>query len=199
MNNHFTSLICTLTITILSPLSPLNYCLTHLKSLIENHEIVFTLHMLCTGASHHIIVNETNFRTVPFICASLRYIHYIKVKAAIEASKTKMFLFVLCLSISSLYSYPASSIDQSDPPCDTLKSFEQSLEIASHSCSLCLDSEVKSEIFSWIPSEFIFLVIVSAECTSASLELLKTCLDGIKVDPECYKELHKVSVISRTS
>ena len=150
-------------------------------------------------ASYIIVINETNFRTVPFICASLRYIHYIKVKAAIEASKTKMFLFVLCLSISSLYSYPASSIDQSDPPCDTLKSFEQSLEEARHSCSLCLDSEINSENFSWISPEFIILDIVLGECTSASMELLKTCLDGITVDPECYKELTTVSVINQIS
>ena len=62
-----------------------------------------------------------------------------------------------------------------------------------------LDSETKSKNFIYMIIEFIFLVIVSAECTTASLELLKTCLGGITVDPECYKELHTVSVINRIS
>ena len=113
-----------------------------------------------------------------------------------------LLFFLLSLSTSSLFGHPASSIDKSEPSCNTFKSFEQSLEIASNSCSLCLDSETKSENFSFIITlalEVIILVFVSAGCATVSLELLKTCLDGITVDPECYKELHKVSVINRTS
>ena len=111
-----------------------------------------------------------------------------------------VLLRVLSLSTSSLFGHPSSSIDQSEPSsCKILKSFEQSLEIASPSCSLCLDSEINSENFSWISQEFIILDIVLGECTTASMELLKTCLDGITVDPECYKELHTVSVINQIS
>ena len=39
--------------------------------------------------------------------------------------------------------------------------------------------------------EFIFM-FVPAECTTASLELLKTCLNGIEVDTECFLEIHMV-------
>ena len=35
-------------------------------------------------------------------------------------------------------------------------------------------------------------MFVSAECTTASLELLKTCLNGIEFDPECFLEIHVV-------
>ena len=35
-------------------------------------------------------------------------------------------------------------------------------------------------------------MFVSAECTTASLELLKTCLNGIEFDPRCFLEIHTV-------
>ena len=99
-------------------------------------------------AASYINVMKLTSAQVPFV---LHSDIYIKVKAAIEASKTKMFLFVLCLSISSLYSYPASSIDQSDPPCDTLKSFEQSLEEARHSVPYVwtLRSKLNVQLQAW--------------------------------------------------
>ena len=104
-----------------------------------------------------------------------------------------MILFVfLSLSTSLLFSHPASSIDQSEPSCSYFKIFEQSLQEAKHSCSLCLDSEIKSKHCICIFLEFIILIFVSAECTTASLDLLKECLNGNTVDPECYKELHTV-------
>ena len=122
----------------------------------------------------------------------------IHIKVAIEPFKM-LLLVLLSLSTSSLFAHPASSIDQTEPSCNTFKSFKQSLEEARHSCSMCLDSETKSKNFIYMIPEFIILFIFSAECTTASLELLKTCLSGITVDPECYRELHTVSVINRIS
>ena len=64
-------------------------------------------------------------------------------------------------------------------------------------CVWILKPEVR--IFIYMTLEFIILVLVSAECTTASLELLKTCLDGITVDHKCAKEIQTVSVINRIS
>ena len=38
----------------------------------------------------------------------------------------------------------------------------------------------------------VHLSFVSAECTTASLEVLKKCLDGVKFNEVCLEEVHKV-------
>lgn len=84
-----------------------------------------------------------------------------------------MIVFLLLgLSISSLVGHPAPSTDLSDPLCSTLKTLGRSLEYARFQGSLCVDSEPRTN------------------CTTASLQVLKKCLDGAEVDPKCLELEH---------
>jgi len=85
-----------------------------------------------------------------------------------------ILLLLLTLSISSLFSLPATlGNPPSEPACDALNTVADSLNGARIYGSLCADSMPKSE------------------CTTASLEVLKKCLDGIHVDQDCLDRMHK--------
>jgi len=84
-----------------------------------------------------------------------------------------ILLLLLTLSISSLFSLPATlGNPPSEPACDALNTVADSLNGARIYGSLCADSMPKSE------------------CTTASLEVLKKCLDGIHVDQDCLDRMH---------
>merc|ERR1712137_65646 len=74
-------------------------------------------------------------------------------------------LFLLCLGVSSISSHPVSG----GKACSTLTSFQKSLNTA----VVCKDFQPKTE------------------CTTASLEIVKKCLDGIKVDAKCLSEVYE--------
>merc|ERR1711934_43879 len=77
-------------------------------------------------------------------------------------------LLLITLSVSSLSGHPATLSDHSSKPaCDALKMLGESLQ---KSNSMCVNSMPKTE------------------CTTASLEVIKTCLDGIKVDQVCLED-----------
>jgi len=85
-----------------------------------------------------------------------------------------ILLLLLNLSISSLFGLPATfGNPPSDPACDALRTVADSLTGARIYGSLCADSMPKSE------------------CTTASFEVLKKCLDGIHVDQDCLDRMHK--------
>ncbi len=103
-------------------------------------------------------------------------------------------LLLLCLSVSSISSHPMSG----GKACSTLTSFQKSLNNAvnptvSH---LCRDSQPKSKYFVHQAVE-IYPFFFSAECTTAFLEILKKCLDGIKVDAKCLSEVYEVCGYTR--
>jgi len=84
-----------------------------------------------------------------------------------------ILLLLLTLSISSLFGLPATfGNPPSDPACDALRTVADSLTGARIYGSLCADS------------------IPKTECTTASLEVLKNCLDGIHVDQDCLDRMH---------
>jgi len=84
-----------------------------------------------------------------------------------------ILLLLLTLSISSLFGLPATfGNPPSDPACDALRTVADSLTGARIYGSLCADSTPKTG------------------CTTASLELLKKCLDGIHVDQDCLDRMH---------
>jgi len=84
-----------------------------------------------------------------------------------------ILLLLLTLSISSLFGLPATfGNPPSDPACDALRTVADSLTGARIYGSLCADSMPKTG------------------CTTASLELLKKCLDGIHVDQDCLDRMH---------
>jgi len=84
-----------------------------------------------------------------------------------------ILLLLLNLSISSLFGLPATfGNPPSDPACDALRTVADSLTGARIYGSLCADSMPKTG------------------CTTASLELLKKCLDGIHVDQDCLDRMH---------
>merc|ERR1712137_773444 len=74
-------------------------------------------------------------------------------------------LFLLSLGVSSISSHPVSG----GKACSTLTSFQKSLNTA----VVCKDFQPKTE------------------CTTASLEIVKKCLDGIKVDAKCLSEVYE--------
>jgi len=97
-----------------------------------------------------------------------------------------VLILLLTLSISSLSGHPTTSSNQPSgsalnhlpstvtASCYALSTFADSLEEARSYGSLCVDSMPKTE------------------CTTASLEILKKCLDGdgIHVDRVCLEEVH---------
>ena len=94
-------------------------------------------------------------------------------------------LLLLCLGVSSIYSLPVSG----GKACSTLTSFQNSLNNA----VMCKDFQPKSKYFDRKAMELKFQTIFfSAECTTASLEIVKKCLDGIKVDAKCLSQVYEV-------
>jgi len=85
-----------------------------------------------------------------------------------------MILFLLAsLSMSPLYGHPLSSYNTTEAHCSTLRMLGQSLKDSMHHGSLCVDLQLRTE------------------CTTASLEVLKKCLDGgSEFDRECLEEAH---------
>jgi len=85
-----------------------------------------------------------------------------------------MRLLVLTLIVSSLCGHPATTRNHpSESPCDALRTVAKSLKIdASIYGSMCAVSMPKTE------------------CTTASLEVLKKCLNGIHVDSVCLEEVN---------
>merc|ERR1719154_254113 len=68
---------------------------------------------------------------------------------------------------------PSHSHGTSEALCRSLKMLRLSLKDVRNHGSLCVDSKRKTE------------------CTTASLEVLKKCLDGAReFDPECLEEAH---------
>merc|ERR1711971_1108177 len=102
-------------------------------------------------------------------CAFLRYVYIIH---SFNQAAKMIVLLLLSLCMPFLFGHPASSIDHSEPSCSTLKALGQSVKDSRLHGSLCLDSETKTE------------------CTTASLDLMKKCIDGVKVDSECLLEIH---------
>merc|ERR1719154_617911 len=90
-------------------------------------------------------------------------------------SEKMILLLLLSVSTSSLFGHPTPyhSHGTSEGLCRSLKMLRLSLKDARNHGSLCVDSKRKTE------------------CTTASLEVLKKCLDGAReFDPECLEEAH---------
>ena len=108
-------------------------------------------------------------------------------------------LLLLSLCTSSLSGHPVSG----DNACPTLTSFQKSLNDAvnqesSGESPLCKGSQPMSKYILFTPRKVSNIhglhFSFPAECTTAFLEILKNCLDGIKVDAVCLKEVHQVCV-----
>ena len=89
---------------------------------------------------------------------------------------------MLTISISSLFSHPKTNSHHTGPDekfagpaCQTLKRFEQSLKsaLAREGGPLCADSQPK------------------AECTTASLLIVKKCLDVYQIDRKCLQKVYE--------
>merc|ERR1719154_449630 len=90
-------------------------------------------------------------------------------------SEKMILLLLLSVSTSPLFGHPTPSHSHgtSEALCRSLKMLRLSLKDARNHGSLCVDSKRKTE------------------CTTASLEVLKKCLDGAReFDPECLEEAH---------
>ena len=99
-------------------------------------------------------------------------------------------LLLLGLGVSSISSHPVSG----GKACSTLTSFQKSL----NSAVVCKDFQPKSKYF--VHKAIVVKIhpfFFSAECTTASLEILKKCLDGIKVDAKCLSEVYEVCGYTR--
>jgi len=84
-----------------------------------------------------------------------------------------ILLLLLSMSMTFLLGHPAPSDDHSEALCSTLRMLGQSLKDARLHGSMCMDSDPRTE------------------CTTASLEVLKKCLNGVEVDRDCLEEAHK--------
>ena len=124
-------------------------------------------------------------------------------------------LFLLILSISSLFSHPALSNDHSESPCSTLR---QSFEGKYENIFSCEESEIRSKYAKEVsglrnslktngngpPPNYLLstkkiqvdskssIFLILADCTTASLELIKKCRNGNKFDDDCLLKLHTV-------
>merc|ERR1719154_231484 len=90
-------------------------------------------------------------------------------------SEKMILLLLLSVSTSSLFGHPTPSHSHgtSEGLCRSLKMLRLSLKDARNHGSLCVDSKRKTE------------------CTTASLEVLKKCLDGgSEFDRGCLEEAH---------
>merc|ERR1719154_969161 len=90
-------------------------------------------------------------------------------------SEKMILLLLLSVSTSSLFGHPTPthSHGTSEALCRSLKMLRLSLKDARNHHSLCVDSKRKTD------------------CTTASLEVLKKCLDGgSEFDGECLEEAH---------
>ena len=99
-------------------------------------------------------------------------------------------LLLLGLGVSSISSHPVSG----GKACSTLTSFQKSLNNA----VVCKDFQPKSKYF--VHKAIVVKIhpfFFSAECTTASLEIVKKCLDGIKVDAKCLSEFYEVCGFTR--
>ena len=103
-----------------------------------------------------------------------------------------ILLLLLSMSMTFLLGHPAPSDDHSEALCSTLRMLGQSLEDARLHGSMCMDSDPRSEYHFWILFKITRYSFVLAECTTASLEVLKKCLNGVKVDRDCLEEAHMV-------
>ena len=77
--------------------------------------------------------------------------------------------------------------------CSTVKIFGQSLKSAllDKDVRLCIDSKPKSRFLIILIISFNVSIFFSVECTTASLELVKKCLNGIEVDKKCLLKVYE--------
>ena len=113
-------------------------------------------------------------------------------------------LLMLTLSVSSISSLPRiktsppnyhSSMGEgsAEKACSTVKIFGQSLKSAllDKDVPLCIDSKPKSRFLIILIISFNVSIFFSVECTTASLELVKKCLNGIEVDKKCLLKVYE--------
>ena len=111
------------------------------------------------------------------------------------AAAEMIALFLLSLSVSSLSGLPVTG----DETCPALASFQKSLKDAvnqesSGESPLCEGSQPMSKNFIFQAMYRIHSLSFSfpADCTTAFLEIVKNCLDGVKVDAVCLKQVYQV-------
>ena len=113
-------------------------------------------------------------------------------------------LLMLTLSVSSISSLPRiktsppnyhSSMGEgsAEKACSTVNIFGQSLKSAllDEDVPLCMDSKPKSRYLIILFQSCNVSIFFSVECTTASLELLKKCLDANKVDDKCLQKVYE--------